>query len=60
VSSLRSSFLLHGYCSFDSDCEPEAVDDYPLRRCRDANDPKFLIIAMRCQADLPAAPFTSR
>lgn len=32
----------------DAFCE----EDYPLPRCRDADDQKFLILAARCQADL--------
>ena len=32
-------------------CEPLADESYPLPRCRDPDDQKFLILAARCQAD---------
>ena len=44
--------LLESYGSFVAHCEPDAVEDYPLPRCRDADDQKFLILGMRCRADL--------
>ena len=33
-------------------CDPTQQEDYPLPRCRDKDDQKFLILAARCQADL--------
>ena len=47
--------LLTRYRRFVTLCEPEGVEDveaYRLPRCRDADDQKFLILAVRCGADL--------
>lgn len=50
--------LLDGYRRFVLDCDaadPEGTanpDDRVLPRCRDADDQKFLILALRCRADL--------
>lgn len=33
-------------------CEAGGEEDYPLPRCRDRDDQKFLVLATRCQADL--------
>ncbi|WP_374680631.1 putative toxin-antitoxin system toxin component, PIN family [Accumulibacter sp.] len=47
--------LIERYRGFVSFCEPAADEDgdaYRLPRCRDADDQKFLILALRCRADL--------
>ncbi len=44
--------LLAGYQRFVTICDGDASDDYPLPRCRDVDDQKFLILAVRCRADL--------
>jgi putative PIN family toxin of toxin-antitoxin system len=44
--------LLERYRSFTSTCDSDQIEDYPLPRCRDGNDQKFLILALRCRADL--------
>jgi putative PIN family toxin of toxin-antitoxin system len=33
-------------------CEASGEEDYPLPRCRDRDDQKFLVLAARSQADL--------
>ena len=52
LDAAAQGVLLDGYASFVTHCEPDAVEDYPLPRCRDADDQKFLILAARCRADL--------
>jgi putative PIN family toxin of toxin-antitoxin system len=52
LDAAAQGVLLDGYASFVTHCEPDAVEDYPLPRCRDADDQKFLILGMRCRADL--------
>jgi hypothetical protein len=64
VHLLRLHFV-HRFCCTATavslpTANPKLSKITPLPRCRDANDPKFLILGMRCQADLPAASFTSR
>ncbi|KFB76637.1 putative toxin-antitoxin system toxin component, PIN family [Candidatus Accumulibacter cognatus] len=44
--------LLERYRSFASACDSDQSEDYPLPRCRDSDDQKFLILALRCRADL--------
>jgi len=46
--------LLERYRSFASACDSDSYqsEDYPLPRCRDSDDQKFLILALRCRADL--------
>ncbi len=47
--------LLERYRSFTSTCDSDDSDEieaYPLPRCRDSDDQKFLILALRCRADL--------
>ncbi|EXI89793.1 MAG: putative toxin-antitoxin system toxin component, PIN family [Candidatus Accumulibacter regalis] len=47
--------LIERYRGFVSFCEPAGDEDgdaYRLPRCRDADDQKFLILALRCRADL--------
>ena len=44
--------LMENYRRLVSLCDASGEEDYPLPRCRDADDQKFLILAARCQADL--------
>jgi putative PIN family toxin of toxin-antitoxin system len=48
--------LIKRYLSFVTVCDPDAEAngeaDYALPRCRDADDQKFLILAVRCAAGL--------
>ncbi len=44
--------LLERYRSFTSTCDSDEIEAYPLPRCRDSDDQKFLILALRCRADL--------
>lgn len=44
--------LMEGYRRFVTVRDAVGEEDYPLPRCRDADDQKFLILAARCQADL--------
>jgi putative PIN family toxin of toxin-antitoxin system len=44
--------LMEGYRRFVTVCDASGEEDYPLPRCRDADDQKVLILAARCQADL--------
>ena len=52
LDAAAQGVLLDGYASFVTHCEPDAVEDYPLPRCRDADDQKFLVLAVRCRAEL--------
>ncbi len=52
LDEAAQALLLDGYRSFVTHCEREDGEDYPLPRCRDADDQKFLILGMRCRADL--------
>jgi predicted nucleic acid-binding protein len=49
LDAAAQGVLLDRYASFVAHCEPDAVEDYPLPRCRDADDQKFLILGMRCR-----------
>ena len=44
--------LMASYRQFVQVCDADGEEDYPLPRCRDTDDQKFLILAARCQADL--------
>ena len=33
-------------------CEADGPEDYALPRCRDPDDQKFLVLAVRCRAEL--------
>ena len=44
--------LIDAYRQFVSVCDAAGEENYPLPRCRDADDQKFLILAARCAADL--------
>jgi uncharacterized protein len=44
--------LLEKYRQLASLCDAVGEEAYPLPRCRDGDDQKFLILATRCQADL--------
>lgn len=55
LDGLAQRALLEDYRGLVTLCEPEGVEDgeaYRLPRCRDADDQKFLILALRCRADL--------
>ncbi|EXI80034.1 MAG: putative toxin-antitoxin system toxin component, PIN family [Candidatus Accumulibacter appositus] len=55
LDGLAQRALLEDYRGFVRLCEPAGVEDgeaYRLPRCRDADDQKFLILALRCRADL--------
>lgn len=44
--------LVDAYRRFATLLEASAEENYPLPRCRDPDDQKFLILAARCRADL--------
>jgi putative PIN family toxin of toxin-antitoxin system len=44
--------LMENYLKFVSVCDAEGEENYVLPRCRDADDQKFLILGVRCQANL--------
>ncbi len=44
--------LLSNYRTLAKHCEGQPEENYPLPRCRDADDQKFLILAARCRADV--------
>ena len=44
--------LLARYQQQSSVCDASGEENYPLPRCRDRDDQKFLILAARCNADL--------
>lgn len=44
--------LMRLYQSFVTVLEPLEPENFPLPRCRDKDDQKFLILAARCRADL--------
>jgi putative PIN family toxin of toxin-antitoxin system len=44
--------LMENYRKFVSICDADGEESYLLPRCRDADDQKFLILGVRCQADL--------
>ncbi len=44
--------LMKRYRKFVLVYDASAAEDYPLPRCRDTDDQKFLILAARCKADL--------
>lgn len=44
--------LLARYREFAQVCDAEGEESYPLPRCRDKDDQKFLILAARCAAGL--------
>ena len=43
--------LFESYLRLVTRCDADTTEDYPLPRCRDADDQKFLILAARCRAD---------
>ena len=44
--------LFEDYQRLITRCDAAGEEDYPLPRCRDEDDQKFLILAVRCHADL--------
>lgn len=44
--------LMENYLGFVNVCDADGEENYILPRCRDADDQKFLILGVRCQADL--------
>lgn len=44
--------MLADYRDFVELCEADGTEDYALPRCRDVDDQKFLILAVRCRAEL--------
>ena len=44
--------LFESYQRLVTRCDADTTEDYPLPRCRDEDDQKFLILAARCGADL--------
>lgn len=44
--------LLERYRRLTTICNSKGAEDYPLPRCRDADDQKFLVLGVRCRADL--------
>jgi hypothetical protein len=52
-AAAQAGQLLERYRSFTSSSDDsDEIEDYPLPRCRDSDDQKFLILALRCRADL--------
>jgi putative PIN family toxin of toxin-antitoxin system len=52
LEAAQQADLLERYRQFASVCDASAEENYPLPRCRDPDDQKFLILAARCQADV--------
>jgi len=44
--------LMASYLGLVTSCNAGAEENYPLPRCRDKDDQKFLILAARCRAEL--------
>ena len=44
--------LMENYRKFVVVCDADGEENYLLPRCRDADDQKFLILGVRCQAEL--------
>lgn len=44
--------LMENYRKFVVVCDADGEESYLLPRCRDADDQKFLILGVRCQAEL--------
>ena len=44
--------LIENYRNFVRVCDANGEENYVLPRCRDADDQKFLILGVRCAADL--------
>ena len=49
---IRRNALMESYQAFVLLCDAREEENYPLPRCRDTDDQKFLILAARCEADL--------
>lgn len=52
LDDLARQALLAGYLRFVTLFPADDGEDGPLPRCRDADDQKFLSLALRCRADL--------
>jgi putative PIN family toxin of toxin-antitoxin system len=52
LDALARQALMANYLRLVTPCQASAEENYPLPRCRDEDDQKFLILAARCQADL--------
>jgi putative PIN family toxin of toxin-antitoxin system len=52
LEAAQQDDLLERYRQFVSVCNASTEENYPLPRCRDPDDQKFLILAARCQADV--------
>ena len=52
LDAAAQAALFDRYCRLASRCDACGEENYPLPRCRDTDDQKFLILAARCQADL--------
>jgi putative PIN family toxin of toxin-antitoxin system len=52
MTAPQQQALLDAYRQFVSFCEATDEENFPLPRCRDPDDQKFLILAARCQGDL--------
>ena len=52
LASPAQQALLARYRNLATLCEAGGEENYSLPRCRDADDQKFLILGMRCRADL--------
>jgi uncharacterized protein len=52
LETVEREALLDAYRRFATLLEANGEENYPLPRCRDADDQKFLILAARCRADL--------
>jgi putative PIN family toxin of toxin-antitoxin system len=52
MAAPQQQALLHAYRQFVTFCDAADEENFPLPRCRDPDDQKFLILAARSQADL--------
>ncbi len=55
LDGVAQQALLERYLGFVTLCEPDGSEDgdeFRLPRCRDTDDQKFLILALRCRANL--------
>lgn len=52
MDTAKRQALMEKYRGFVVVCDAIGEENYPLPRCRDADDQKFLILGARCRADL--------
>lgn len=52
LEAAQRTALMRDYRQLATPCEADGEENYPLPRCRDGDDQKFLILGARCRADL--------